>query len=128
MNSHLLAACAALLSLLVSAPPAEAQVSTPGVQAVQASDGELAPPARPWDRGERPSTGLAGRIVGGIGLGLAGLNLATLPICTIDGYPEGLSDSCRAGTFALAGIFGTVGFIALVAGLSNKARHRRWLE
>lgn len=127
MYRFLLNLCLTAAATLSFANVSEAQTSG-STHVVQAHDDERPPPVDTWTRDAKPSTGLAGRIVGWIGVGVTGLNLATLPLCTADVIPEEERQPCRARTFAVAGTFGTIGLIALVTGYSKKAKHRRWLE
>lgn len=74
----------------------------------------------------QPSTGNGLIVAGWIATGLGVLNLATLPICFADFYPEDAEDLCVIGSAAIGGVGLALGVPFLIVGYNNKADYREW--
>jgi hypothetical protein len=74
----------------------------------------------------RPPSGIGGIVVGSAALGVAGLNLVTMPICFASFYPAGADDDCAvlSGVFAAIGV--AVGLPSLIVGRRRRARYKEW--
>ncbi len=108
--------CALLLLGLfsvLSASSAEAQARAPS--------GEYAPSLDP-----RPRSGLGGVIAGGAALGIAALNLVTLPMCSASFYPSDAEESCVVLSIAFASIASVVAVPALSVGLVRRKKYKAW--
>lgn len=92
----------------------------------QLSDERLGYPPPTFE--QRPRSGVGGVVVGSAALGMALLNVATLPICFADFYPSGAQDGCVIGSLALAGVDVVVGVPSLVLGLIRLRRYRDWKQ
>jgi hypothetical protein len=74
----------------------------------------------------QPSTGTGLVVVGWIATGLGVLNLATLPICFADFYPEDAETLCVIGSATIGGVGLALGVPFLIVGYSQKADYREW--
>src|SRR5687768_8859083 len=76
----------------------------------------------------RPSTGTGLIVVGWIAVGIAALNLATLPICYADFYPRESEDLCVGASLVIAGIGVSLGIPFLIVGYVNRSNYNDWKE
>lgn len=129
-----------VLTLPLSAPVSTASLDTPldgrldGAPAT-GSDGlevrrELL--AQRDQRPAEPSSGLGFLIPGAIMTGVAGLNLATAPVCRTDFY-VGLagrsgSDICLVLSLVVGGVLAVVGIPLLVIGILRRGAWKEWNE
>jgi hypothetical protein len=74
----------------------------------------------------QPSTGTGLIVAGWIATGIGVLNLATLPICFADFYPEDSENLCVIGSATLGGVGLALGVPFLIVGYNNKADYREW--
>ena len=86
-----------------------------------AARAQSAPPSDP-----QPSTGTGLVVAGWIATGIGVLNLATLPICFADFYPEESENLCVIGSATLGGVGLALGIPFLIVGYNNKADYREW--
>jgi len=85
---------------------------------------QSAPSAPPSD--PQPSTGTGLVVAGWIATGIGVLNLATLPICFADFYPEESEDLCVGASAVIGGVGLALGVPFLIVGYNNKADYREW--
>ena len=126
MNSTKTLSVVVLLLAALWTPVAQARGPRKGTVHYRAPRDTAASQVEDPDR--RPGSGLAGRIVGGIGLAVAALNLVMLSVCESEDYPDESRETCRTGSLASAGVFGTIGVLSLAVGLSKKAAYKEWLK
>jgi len=74
----------------------------------------------------QPSTGNGLVVAGWIATGLGVLNLATLPICFADFYPEESEDLCVGASAVIGGVGLALGVPFLIVGYNQKADYREW--
>ena len=104
-------------------------LSAPSFAWAQGTSPELPPPEAPppTTTDERPSTGLAYLITGGVFTGLGAVNLATAPLCTT---LSSLSDSgeraCLDASLIVGGIFLATGIPLLVVGGIKRSAYKEW--
>jgi hypothetical protein len=75
-----------------------------------------------------PASGIGAVVVGYAGLGISALQLATMPVCFADFYPDAAERACLISSLALAGIALSVGIPTLVVGLHRRQRYKAWRQ
>lgn len=99
-------------------PPLSLSLSRPALAA--ADDGYR-------DSGDpRPSSGMGLIIAGWIATGLGLLNLATLPICYADFYPNNAESTCVIASAVIGGVGLTLGVPFLIVGYNDRADYKEW--
>jgi hypothetical protein len=74
-----------------------------------------------------PKRGIAGIVVGSVASGLTVLNLAAVPLCSLDYYEENdMDDFCRVSSFVFAGAFATAAIVALSIGIPRRRAYKAW--
>lgn len=73
-----------------------------------------------------PRSGIGGIAVGAGALGIAALNLVTMPICFAEVYPSAAKDGCVIASLVLAGLGVSVALPSLLLGLHRHARYKEW--
>lgn len=74
----------------------------------------------------KPSSGIGLIVVGWVASGIGALNLATLPICFADFYPEESKGLCIGLSAAFAGVGFAVGLPALIIGYNQRSDYKAW--
>lgn len=78
------------------------------------------------DYSSRPSSGTGWIVVGWIALGVGALNLASLPVCYADFYPEGAKDVCVYASIGIAAVAIPLGVTSLIVGYNQRSEYERW--
>ncbi|MEY4577578.1 MAG: hypothetical protein RL701_2281 [Pseudomonadota bacterium] len=80
-----------------------------------------------WVRGNpAPSSGMGQRVAGFVLIGLGALNLALLPVCFADFYPENSQNLCKVTSITVGAAALTIGIPLLIWGYVLKGRQSEW--
>lgn len=105
--------------LLAVLSPASASAQEPGY--------EMPPPPAGASYGsERPKSGIGGIVMGAVGLGLGGINLATIPVCYASFYPANATDLCVIMSVSVGSVLVAVGIPSLIVGKIRRNRYKEW--
>jgi hypothetical protein len=94
-----------------------------------ALENEVPPPvaARFGSYGKPPS-GIGGIVMGAVGLGLGGINLATIPVCYASFYPAEAKDLCVWASVGVGSALVAVGIPSLIVGIIRRKRYKAWRQ
>lgn len=87
-----------------------------------------APVAEHFTSNARPPSGIGGIVMGAVGLGLGGINLATIPVCYASYYPADAKDLCVALSIGLGSALVAVGIPSLIVGIIRRKRYKAWRQ
>ena len=73
-----------------------------------------------------PPSGIGALVVGGVGLGLGTVNLATIPVCYAEFYPPEAKNICIGMSVGLGVALISVGIPSLIIGKKRRDRYRAW--
>ena len=73
-----------------------------------------------------PPSGIGGLVMGGVGLGLGTVNLATIPVCYAEFYPPEAKNVCIGMSVGLGVALISVGIPSLIIGKKRHDRYRAW--
>lgn len=125
--------CACLVSaFLPSSGSAQSlrEASLHGLAPSQLSLGAIS--ARPFSlasaRDGEPSSGISQIVIGYVGVGLALVNLALIPVCYADFYPAGGKDLCVGLSIGIGAVGLAVGIPLLIVGYNKRANRGAWRE
>lgn len=112
----------ALAALCFAASTALAQPA-----AVAAPNNTTLPPLAS-DLDPPPPSGIGALVMGGVGIGLGTINLATIPVCTAEFYPSEATSVCIGMSIGIGVALLGVGIPSLVIGKLRRERYRAWRE
>src|SRR5690349_1387784 len=75
-----------------------------------------------------PASGIGALVMGGVGIGLGTINLATIPVCTADFYPSEAAGVCIGLSIGVGVALLGVGIPSLIVGKLRRERYRAWRE
>lgn len=100
----------------------------PDPVAAQAALDDEVPPAAPHFYHSKPPSGIGGIVMGAVGLGLGGINLATLPVCYASFYPDDAETLCVHASLGVGSVLIAVGIPSLIVGIVRRKRYKKWRE
>jgi hypothetical protein len=114
--------------LLLSAAERTAAQSQPAEKVAVLPALARATPTANWmlQHDAPPSSGIPQVVVGWAALGIGVLNLALIPVCFADFYPDKGRDICKYGSIGLGAVGLAVGIPFLIMGYNQRARRADW--